>query len=49
MSAIHTLLVRFLPEKDSTLQIGCGSGRDTAFLIAKGYDVTAVEGAPKMI
>ncbi|MDA8406172.1 MAG: hypothetical protein M0T73_04840 [Deltaproteobacteria bacterium] len=49
MSATYSLLVRFLPEKDSILEIGCRSGRDTAFLIAKGYDVTAVEGAPKMI
>ena len=33
MSAIHTLLVRFLPEKDSILQIGCGSGRDASFML----------------
>ncbi len=49
MSAVHSLLVRFLPEKVSVLEIGCGSGRDSAFLIAKGYDVTAIEASPKMI
>lgn len=49
MSAIHSLLVRFLPEKVSVLEIGCGSGRDAAFLLANGYDVTAIEALPKMI
>jgi 2-polyprenyl-3-methyl-5-hydroxy-6-metoxy-1,4-benzoquinol methylase len=49
MSAIHGLLLRFLPEKVSVLEIGCGSGRYAAFLIAKGYDLAAIEAAPKMI
>jgi SAM-dependent methyltransferase len=34
MSSVHRLLVRFLREKGSVLEIGCGSGRDAAFLIA---------------
>jgi hypothetical protein len=33
MSAIHTLLVRFLPEDASVLEIGCGSCHDAAFLL----------------
>jgi SAM-dependent methyltransferase len=49
MSIVHSLLLRFLPEKVSVLEIGCGSGRDAAFLIAKSYDVTAIEASPKMI
>ena len=49
MSAIHGLLLRFLPEKARILEIGCGSGRDAAFLVAKGYDVTAIEASPKML
>ena len=34
MSEVHSVLVRFLPEKVSVLEIGCGSGRDAAFLLA---------------
>jgi len=49
MSIFHSLLLRFLPEKASVLEIGCGSGRDAAFLIAKGYDVAAIEAYPNMI
>ena len=30
MSAVHSLLLPFLPEKVSVLEIGCGSGRDAA-------------------
>ncbi|MFA6223836.1 MAG: methyltransferase domain-containing protein [Desulfomonilaceae bacterium] len=48
-SAIHALPVRFLSEKARILKIGCGYGRDAAFLVAKGYDVTAIEASPKMI
>ena len=36
MSEIHALLVRFLSEKARILEIGCGSGRDAAFLLARG-------------
>jgi len=49
MSIVHSLLLRFLPEKVSVLEIGCGSGRDAGFLMAKGYDVTAIEASPKML
>ncbi|MGC8660427.1 MAG: class I SAM-dependent methyltransferase [Desulfomonilaceae bacterium] len=49
MSIAHGLLVRFLPENASVLEIGCGSGRDAAFLLSKGYDMAAIEASPKMI
>ncbi len=49
MSEIHALLVRFLSAKARILEIGCGSGRDAAFLVAKGYDVTAVEASAQMM
>ena len=42
MSIAHNLLVGFLPENASVLEIGCSSGRDAAFLIANGYNVTAL-------
>ena len=38
MSEIHALLVRFLSEKARILEIGCGSGRDAAFLLARVRD-----------
>jgi cyclopropane fatty-acyl-phospholipid synthase-like methyltransferase len=31
------------------LEIGCGSGRDAAFMLAQGYDITGVDGASEMI
>jgi 2-polyprenyl-3-methyl-5-hydroxy-6-metoxy-1,4-benzoquinol methylase len=49
MSEIHALLVRFLSAKARILEIGCGSGRDAAFLVAKGYDVRAVEASARMM
>lgn len=49
MSEVHSLLLRFLPQRASVMEIGCGSSRDAAFLHAKGYDVTAIEASPKMI
>ena len=35
MSEMHALLGRFLSEKARILEIGCGSGRDAAFLLAR--------------
>jgi cyclopropane fatty-acyl-phospholipid synthase-like methyltransferase len=42
MSDIHTQLLKHLPEKGSILEIGCGSGREAAFLLRSGFDITAV-------
>lgn len=50
MSRLHAMLLRRLPPKGaSVLELGCGSGRDAAFLQASGYDVTAVDASPGMI
>jgi SAM-dependent methyltransferase len=49
MGALHRLLLRYLPEKGRVLEIGCGSGRDAAFLLAHGYDVTATDASPSML
>ena len=50
MSRLHAMLLRHLPPKGaSVLELGCGSGRDAAFLQASGFDVTAVDASPGMI
>ncbi len=50
MSRLHAVLLRHLPPKGaSVLELGCGSGRDAAFLQANGFDVTAVDASPGMV
>jgi SAM-dependent methyltransferase len=50
MSRLHAMLLRHLPQKGaSVLELGCGSGRDAAFLQASGYDLTAVDASPGMV
>lgn len=50
MSQLYTLLDRYLPPAGSSiLELGCGSGRDAAFLLARGHDVTAIDASAAMI
>jgi len=47
---VHADLMAILPAPGSTvLDIGAGSGRDAAWLAAKGYDVVAVEPSEAML
>ncbi|WP_075793413.1 class I SAM-dependent methyltransferase [Massilia putida] len=47
---VHADLMAVLPAPGSTvLDIGAGSGRDAAWLAAKGYDVVAVEPSEAML
>jgi SAM-dependent methyltransferase len=47
---VHADLITILPAPGSTvLDIGAGSGRDAAWLAAKGYDVVAVEPSEAML
>lgn len=39
---------RFPHEGISILDIGAGAGRDSDFFLAKGFDVVAIEGAPRL-
>jgi len=49
MSTIHELLLHHLPRGCSVLEIGCGSGRDAAFLFKNRYQVTAIDASANMI
>lgn len=50
VSRLHVMLLRHLPPRGaSVLELGCGSGRDAAFLEANGYDVAAVDASSGMI
>lgn len=40
--------IQLLPEGGSVLDIGCGSGRDSAYFISCGFDVTAMDGSEEM-
>lgn len=40
--------IELLPEGGCVLDLGCGSGRDSAYLISRGYDVTALDASEEM-
>jgi SAM-dependent methyltransferase len=42
-------LATLLRSGDSVLDVGCGTGRDVAALLAKGFDATGVDPSPEMI
>ncbi|MFO7884911.1 MAG: class I SAM-dependent methyltransferase [Desulfobacteraceae bacterium] len=49
MSDLHSLLVSGFSPGSRILELGCGSGREAAFMLAKGFDVTAADGVQEMI
>jgi len=46
---IHALLLKTFPSKSYLLEIGCGSGRDAAFMHRDGYNILAIDGSREMI
>lgn len=48
LTATLSRVCAHLPAGARVLEIGCGSGRDAARLLAEGFDVTAVDGSPAM-
>ncbi len=40
--------LKYVPEKGSVLDLGCGSGRDTKCFADAGYDVTAIDASQEL-
>jgi SAM-dependent methyltransferase len=50
LSPLYTFLLQHLtPRGASVLELGCGSGRDAAFLLANGYDLTGIDASAGMV
>ena len=45
MSAQYQLFLKHLPQGGRLLDLGCGSGRDSAYFSSLGFEVTAVDGS----
>lgn len=48
MSEALEEFISLLPENCPILDLGCGSGRDSLYLIEHGFDVTAMDGASEL-
>jgi SAM-dependent methyltransferase len=46
---LHTLLTDSFPPGARLLELGCGSGRDAAFMLENGFDITASDGIQEMV
>lgn len=46
---LQTSLLEHLPSQGTVLEVGCGTGRDAAFLIEQGFEVTAVDASLQML
>ena len=46
---LHALLASSFPPGARLLELGCGSGRDAAHMLASGFDVTASDAVQEMI
>lgn len=49
MEVLHARLEEILPTEGRILELGCGSGRDAAYLLGQGFDVEASDGSPAML
>jgi SAM-dependent methyltransferase len=49
MRELHEWLLTAVPPRSRVLELGCGCGRETAFLHSRGFDVTATDGSREML
>jgi SAM-dependent methyltransferase len=49
MKNLQQKLTEIFAKKDIILELGCGSGRDAAYLISYGYNVTISDGSQSML
>ncbi|MEA1876583.1 MAG: class I SAM-dependent methyltransferase [Bacteroidota bacterium] len=49
VSGIHTLLGKWLPKGGDVLEIGCGAGRDAAYMASMGCKVVATDASESMV
>ncbi len=48
MSDQYRLFLKYLPNGGKLLDLGCGSGRDSAYFSSLGFDVTAADGSEEL-
>ena len=49
LAPLHRLLLAHLPPAGRVLEIGCGTGRESAFLAGHGFTVIATDASPAML
>lgn len=48
LKVLYDLFLPHIPKGGKILDLGCGGGRDSKYFLEKGYEVTAVDGSPKL-
>ena len=48
MSSQYRMFLKYLPTCGKLLDLGCGSGRDSAYFSSLGFDVTAADGSEEL-
>ena len=49
VTQLHDFLLSGLKPGGSLLELGCGSGRDAAFMVSQGFKVLATDGSAEMV
>jgi cyclopropane fatty-acyl-phospholipid synthase-like methyltransferase len=49
VTELHNFLKSVFPSGAKLLEIGCGTGRDAAYLLSNGFDVVATDGVQEML